>query len=85
MFALRISKQANGCGSGKPDGMFIRPDSRMTDHKPNAILFSTQELANTFGTQWVKREQYLGKLFVVQGTVKQILHVVTSVSNIIEL
>lgn len=81
MYALRISRFINGSPTGKPDGMFIRKDGKMTDHKPNALLFETEDQAFDYAVNWKKTTavQYSGPLFIVEGTVKHILHVVDKV------
>lgn len=86
MYALRISNFINGTATGKPDGMFIRKDGLLTDHKQNALLFETENQAIDYGVNWKKTTatslvgvKYSGPLFVVQGTVKHVLHVVDGV------
>lgn len=81
MFALRISKHNNKVASGKPDGMFIRKDGRLTDHKPNGLLFESEDKAFDYGVNWKKTTpvEYSGNLYLVQVSVKPILHVVEGV------
>lgn len=81
MYALRISRFVNGKPSGKPDGMFVRKDGLMTDHKANALLFGSEDQAFDYGVKWKATSgvKYEGRLFVVEATVKPILHVVVGV------
>lgn len=53
----------------------------MTDHKPSALLFESEALAIAYGVNWKETTavEYHGPLFVVEGTVKPILHVVNGV------
>lgn len=79
MYALRGSRFINRAHSSKPDGMFIRKDGRMTDHKQNALLFETEEQAFNYALSWKQTAQHNGPLFIVECSVKPILHTVSRV------
>lgn len=51
-FALRASRFQNNMPSGKADGMYVRPDGKMTDHPPNALIFDTVDEAWVYLRDW---------------------------------
>ena len=51
-YALRTSRFNNGVPTHRADGMYIRPDGRMTDHPPSALIFDTVDGAEKYIIWW---------------------------------
>lgn len=75
MYAVRLPRFTHGGEShtGRPDGMFIREDGLATDHKQNAALFDTEELADA-AIQGIRNLGVSLPMFVVEVIAKPVMH-----------